>query len=78
MIKSCNENVIDRPDTTNGYCLDENQKFVIDYFPGTPYPEDIESLIDQDKNEESNDEIQCDIDSSDDECEYNSEDENRC
>lgn len=69
MTKSCNTNQINLPEATDGFCLDENKKFVIKYFSGLPYPEDIDILLDEDENE-----IECDRNSSDDE-DY-SDDEN--
>lgn len=76
MIKTANENFIKVPAATDGYFLDENQKFAIEYFAGHPYPSDIidftnESLCDN-NNSPANDDIienefDCELSSSDDE-----------
>lgn len=69
MTKSCNTNQIELPAATDSYCFDGNNKFVIKYFFGLPYPADIEILLNEDENEK-----EYDRNSSDDE-DY-SEDEN--
>lgn len=85
MIKSSIKNVIDRPDSSDdGYCFDENRKFLIEYFPGIPYPVDIESLIDDDDDENCNssedvdDQLHCDLSSSDEEYDEDVDDVNWC
>lgn len=69
MIKSCNINQISLPEATGGYRLDDNKKFVIKYFSGLPYPDDIEDLLHENGND-----LESDQNSSDDE--DHSDDEN--
>lgn len=67
MILSSKENFIDLPSVNDGYCLDENNLFSIEYFSGSPYPENIAELIreNNNNNNESDDE-NSDVCSSDD------------
>lgn len=77
MIKTANENFIKVPAATEGYFLDENQKFAIEYFPGHPYPSNIldftNQLLCNNNNSPTNDddtienEFGYDLSSSDDE-----------
>lgn len=73
MMKSADKPSIDVPEAVDGYCTDESGKFIFEYYSGHPYPENICDLIDNnnsiltDKNEEN--EIERDLDSSDDEYE---------
>lgn len=77
MIKSANKNFIEVPAAIDGYFLDKNRKFAIEYFPGHPYPSNIldftnESLCDN-SNSPTNDgetienEFDYELSSSDDE-----------
>lgn len=71
MIKSCNNNQISLPEAADGYFLDANEKFVIKYFPGMPYPEDIEFVLIEDEDgddaEKMENEMERERNSSDDE-----------
>lgn len=73
MIKSCSNNSIYLPEAIDGYCLNENQEYMIEYFSGCPYPESFADLIDDNlKNNNdasSSDEDNCNISSSDEEYE---------
>lgn len=77
MIISCNKNFIDLPSANDGFCLDENNVFSIEYFSGSPYPENIAELICENNNNnndlESDDE-NSDVCSSDDDLENDEED----
>lgn len=76
MIKSANENFIEVPAVTDGYSLDENRKFAIEYFSGHPYPSNVlgftnESLCDNNNSPTEDDdttenEFDYDLSSSDD------------
>lgn len=65
MIKSCNENLIELPIANDGYCLDENNAITIEYFSGSPYPENIADLINENLNNNNNIDLDSDEENSD-------------
>lgn len=75
MIKSAGENSIEKPKAIDGYCLNENNEFAIEYFPGYPYPENIEAILSQnhcdnnnsDQNTDDEDDLDFNLSSSDEE-----------
>lgn len=80
MIKSCNKNTIDLPKAIEGYCLNENNEYTIEYFAGYPYPENLTDLINDNipnnNNDAANsDEDNCELSSSDEEYDEDFEDD---
>lgn len=65
MIKSCKENLIVLPEANDGYCLNESNVFSIEYFSGSPYPENIADLLKGNVNNNHNNNLDSDDESSD-------------
>lgn len=64
MIKSAGKIFIEIPKAIDGFCLNDNNEFAIEYFSGYPYPENIESIMNQNHcdNNNSNRNSNCDDD----------------
>lgn len=80
MIKSCSRNTVDLPQCVNGFRLNENNEYEIEYFTGYPYPENftdaVNAKFESDNNNVSDsDSDDCYYSSSDDVYDANSEDE---
>lgn len=71
MIKSCGTNLVYLPKVNDGYCFNESNAFMIEYFPGCPYPENIANLIKDNSITNSNNDDETNYDLSDSDDEYN-------
>lgn len=71
LIKNACNKVVDLP-LTDEWRIDDNMKLTIEYFTGSPYPDNLTGLT---TNEISDDENECYISEADDSDVYDSEDD---